>query len=334
MTNANLQADQTIANAAASSKTAIGTTKNAPGVIKRTSAYQIDARAIRRAPGWNPRTEFGDIAGLAQSLAHNGMLNPIRVKRITPTEEAPRALFELIDGERRLSAIELLIKKGKYDEAFPDGIPAVIVEKAQEDVTSLIQMFEANSGKEFEPLEEAAAYQRMRDAGMTLAQIGKAVGRAHLHINEMLALLKADTSLQDAVADGSIGKTVAKKIATSARGDKAKQAELVAQAKAVGTDKTKRVALKAAVHKQRAAKAAKTGKVIKIRALSDVELSQIGSDIATRVVALLAKAELPADTNLREWCKLDTELILAYSIGALSALKVAAGLTNDLDLTA
>ena len=334
MTNANQQAEQIIANAAASSKTVVaGTTKNAPGVLKRTSAYQIDARTIVRREGWNPRFDFGDLAGLAQSLVHNGMLNPIRVKRVTPTEQAPRALFELIDGDRRLSAIEMLIKKGKYDEAFPDGIPAVIVEKSQEDLTSLIQMFEANSGKVFLPMEEAHAYNRMQAEGMTIAQISKAVGRANVHIVGMLAVLKADTSVTDAVVDGSIGKTDAKKIATAARGDKAKQAELVKQAQAAKGDKSKRVALKAAVHKQRAAKAASKGKTIKIRALSDIELSQIGSDIAANVVAFLAKAELPADTDMRAWCKLDPELMLAYTYGALSALKVAAGLTNDLDIT-
>lgn len=238
-------------------------------VTARPSAYNmVDPRSIDRREGWNVRFDFGEIEELAKSIKYQateggvpgGLLNAIRIKR----KEGGR--FELIDGDRRMTAVELLIKwagegnlKG-YD--FPDGIAAVIVAKGQDDLRSLIQMFEANSGKAFLPMEEAAAYKRMREAGMSLEQIGQAVGRNHVHVNNTLALLEAPAELQEAVKKGEVGGTLAKKIAVVGRGNKAKAAELTKAAKAAGKDKKKQRAVKAEVEAARVENAAKKGKTL------------------------------------------------------------------------
>ena len=308
--------------------TAPAKSSNPAGVLKRGNAYSIDPTKIVRADGFNPRFDFGEIDQLATSIKHNGLLNAIRVKRLT-APDAKGNLFTLIDGDRRLTAIEALLKKG---HEFPEGIPAIIVDKAQDDVTSLIQMFEANSGKTFLPLEEATAYKRMQDAGMTIKQICAAVGRKQVHVTETMNILKADESVKDAVTDGSIGKTIAKQIAKVAKGDKEKQKEMVAAAKAVGKDSSKRRALLKDVEKTRAAKAAKTGRILKIRALSDVELSEIGAAMAQELVKALAAAKMDPKDDLLAWVKKDKELIVAYTFGALEALKVAAGGSNNLSV--
>lgn len=222
-------------------------TTNANGITKRTNAYFIDPTKIVRKPGFNPRFDFGDIKELVQSIRHNGLLNSIRVKRVADN-------FELIDGDRRVTAIEHLLKEGFE---FPDGIPAVIVDKSISEVDALIQMFEANSGKPFLPLEEAAAYQRLRDAGLTIKQICEAVGRASVHVTSTLAILKADDSVKAAIKDGSINKTLAKKIATKAKGDQSKQAEMVRTAQ-TGKSGKKLVAEQAEDIKKRPAKKGQT----------------------------------------------------------------------------
>ena len=118
---------------------------------------------------------------------------------------------------------------------------------------------------------------------------------------------------------------------SAAKGDAAKQKELVEQAKDAGTDQKKRRALLKNVEKTRTAKAAKQGKVLKIRAISDAELSEIGSDMATRLMAALEKAELTLELDqLKAWVAQDPELAVAYTFGALQALKVAAGVPNTL----
>lgn len=302
------------------------------GVIKRTNpANQIDPRMVTRREGWNPRFDFGEIDGLATSIRANGMLNAIRVKRLA-TATAAGHVFELVDGDRRLSAVELIIKK--TPDFFTEGIPAVIVDKSQDDVTSLIQMFEANSGKVFLPLEEAAAYKRMQDAGLTLKQIEKATGRSDNSIVGALALLTADESLVDAVKEGKINKGLGKAIAVNARGDKAKQKELTEAAIAAGTDKNKKRAVLKAVDDSRRAKAAKKGLKLKIRALSDAELSVIGAKLAETLATALEGLGLSLDTDMKAWVQGDNngELGAAYLFGALEGLKAAAGIKVDFSI--
>jgi len=189
----------------------------------------INPTAVSRRAGWNPRFDFGEIEELAKSIQANGMLIPIRVKKVGEG-------FELIDGDRRLTAVEHLIAKG---EVFAKGIPALLEDKNSDDLGNLIKMFESNSGKAFLPLEEAAAYKRMRDAGMTLKQIGDKVGRKHVHIVDTLRLLEADDSVKDALKNKKINATTAKAIAKTS---KEKQAGHVEQASGAG--KGKRTQLK------------------------------------------------------------------------------------------
>lgn len=314
-------------NAIETTGKAAGTTANAPGIALRTSAYRAHADSITRREGWNPRFDFGEIDELAKSIKANGLLNPLRVKRIAGAAKTDQFQFELIDGDRRLTAIEKLTKAGY---ALPDGVPVIIVDKAQDDMTSLFQMFEANAGKVFLPLEEAAAYQRMRDAGLTIKQICERVSRKQVHVVATLALMTADSDVTDAIKDGSVNSTMAKKIAVHARGDKAKQKELVAQAKAAGKDKTKKQAVKAAVEKSRQDKAKKAGKTLKIQALTPMQLSELGQELATKLSGLMKDAGRELGEDLRTWVSQDEELLIAYTFGALEALKSAAGAPSEL----
>lgn len=304
----------------------------ASGIVKRSSSYFADPKTITRREGFNPRFDFGEIDDVMQSIKVNGILNPLRVKRIVAGDEraAKGFVFELIDGDRRLTAVEKLLKAGV---TLPDGVPVIIVDKAQTEIQDLVQMFVANEGKPFLPLEEAAAYDRMRKAGMSVKQICQAVGRKQMHVTEILALANADESVKQAVKDGKIGKTMAKQIATHARGDKAKQAELAAEAVAAGKDKGKRRALIRKVDDSRRAKAAKKGKTLKMRALSDAELSTLGASVAARLPKMIMDAAVTMhEKHLDKWISQDDKLAVAFTYGALQALKAAAGVKVKLEV--
>lgn len=322
---------------AAAAETAAPARKEAAGIVKRTSAFNADPRAIGRREGFNPRINFGEIEELAKSIKANTLLQPLRVKRVAPYVRddgkgiygAIPVHFELVDGDRRLTAIELILKKDP--NAFPEGVPVILVDKAQDEIKDLIQMFEANTGKPFEPLEEAAAYDKMRKAGMTVKQIGAAVGRKHMHVMSILALIDGDESLKAAAKAGTIGKTMAKDIAVHARGDAAKQAELTKAAVEAGGDKKKLRAVKAQLDQARRGKAAKKGRTLKIRALSDDQLSALGSTLAEKMATLLKEAGKPLDFDMQAWVGKNEDLALAASFGALQALKAAAGVDIKLE---
>jgi ParB family chromosome partitioning protein len=301
--------------------------KNPAGIVRRPPFNHADPRAITRRAGFNPRFDFGEIGQLAKSIRANGVLMPLRVKRLA--EEEGGKLFELVDGDRRLTAIEQIIAEGGD---FPGGVPVIIVDKSQDDVTSLVQMFETNTGKAFLPLEKAAAFKRMRDAGLTLGDIEKRTGCSDNDIVGSLALLEADDEVVAAVRAGKISGGVAKSIAVNARGDRAKQAELAKEAAAAGKDRGAKRAVLKKIDDARRAKAEKKGLKLKMRALSDADLAEMGAALGETLKARLEAQGIGFDADLREWVSRDPELALAFTFGALEALKAAAGVKVDLHL--
>lgn len=326
----NLAADTQIAAIITAEATKAAGKPLPAGIVKKSTSYNIDPTRITPREGWNNRFDYGDIESLAQGIKSTLAMCPdrpyasdIEVKRLAASDPlAANFDFEIVAGHRRVAATLLLLKKGVV---FPHGVNAHLVDRAQDDKTSLILMFSENNAKPLLPLEEAAALKRMRDLGMTIKEICKAVGRADVHVTDTLALLEADASLKDAVKDGTVGATVAKQIAVVAKGDKAKQAELTKDAVDAGKDKVKRRAVIAKIDATKVAKAAAKGKVLKIRALTDDQLSEIGSKLAKHLLALLKEAKLDAALDLAAWVKQDEKLAVAYTSGALAALRAAAG---------
>ena len=214
---------------------------------------------------------------------------------------------------------------------FPDGVPAKLESKNSDDLDMLVRMFTANTGKAFLPLEQADAFKRMRDAGMTLKQIENATGCSDNTIVGALALLDAHPDVQAAVKSGKLSGGIAKSIAVNARGNKAKQAELAAAAVAAGKDKTKKKAVLTAIDDERRKKAKAAGKKLKMRALTDDQLSTIGKKMADVLVERMASISLAPDTNLTAWLRDgDGDINVAFAFGVLEGLKAAAGMPVDL----
>lgn len=307
---------------------------NPAGILKRSSSYFVDPMMIDDDGDHNTRFELGDIAELATQIkvvlekdpASGGLLNDIRLRRKADGR------YQVIDGRRRFAALKLLLKQGVV---FPDGVPAKLVAKDQDAITSIQQMFLANGGKQMLPLEEAAAFKKLKDAGQTLKEIAATVGRKTMHVSQMLALIDADESLKEAVASGKIGKQLAKNIASTTKGDKAKQKELAAEAVAIGKntkDGKKRRALLKNIDDAKVQKAAAKGKTLKMRALTDDQLAELGEKLSKHLVVLMKEAGLKADTDLRAWAASSEATAAAFTLGALEALKAAAGLKISLEL--
>lgn len=310
----------------------------ASGVIARTTSYMIDPKRVTTKPGWNNRFDMGDITSLADSIrtelardpSTGGLINAIHVKRV----KSPTADFEVVMGHRRTAAIAHLLEQGVE---FPNGIPAVIVDKDSDQLDLVVKLVTENMQKPLLPIEEAYGYKRLLDGGMSPSDIAKAVGRTEVHVRETLSILDASVELQDALKSGAIGATAAKIIATVAKGDEAGQAQLVAAATAAKgagkAAKQAKAALAAQIQAKRDAKALAAGRTVKMRALTDDQLSEIGAKLAKHLVALLKDAKIPEPTTpdaLQVWAKGDEKLAAAYVAGALDALKVAAGMKIDL----
>lgn len=288
------------------------------GVVKSARSYNLDPAAIQRREGWNPRFDFGEIKDLEKSILANGVINPIRVKRLG------NGVFELIDGDRRLTAVQNLIAKG---HAITDGIPCIIEDAKSDDLENLILMFEANSGKSFLPLEEAAAYKRMQDAGMTLKQIVERVGHSHNHIVDTVRLLTAEPEVQQALKDKKIGSTQAKQIAKTSKSSQKQLAEEAAAA--AKAPKAGRRKLKAKIEEERANKRATTK--AKLKPLDPATLADAEADVKELLAQNLDAVGAKAAT-FKSLVQGDAGLTAAATYGILLGIQIALGHKHNFKL--
>ncbi len=130
-----------------------------------------------------PRTAFDEesIAELAESIGELGLLQPLLVR------PAGDGHYELIAGERRLRAAR---------RAGLTEVPVTIVET--DDRGSLERALVENIHREdLNPIEEAAAYRELLDAGgLTQQSLGERLSRNRVTISNALRLLDLPTAIQ------------------------------------------------------------------------------------------------------------------------------------------
>lgn len=123
----------------------------------------------------NTRRQWDGIEELAKNIDEIGLLQPIRVART----EADR--YVLIAGERRLRAVQQL---------GWTHIPAIVA-RAEDVGAWTVEMVSENiQRKDLTPWEEAAAYSQLIEAGMTLEDVARYIGRSKGYVSVLMKLAK------------------------------------------------------------------------------------------------------------------------------------------------
>lgn len=304
----------------------------AAGILSSTKIYRAHPSTIDVQAGHNIRFDFGDIDALAAQIKDQYHKDAVGVLEALNVKRGLDGRFELVSGERRLKAVMQLMQQGL---TFNLGIPINIVDKSTTEVELLIRDFVSNSAKPLLPLEEAQGFKKLQAAGMTIEKIAVATGRGHYHVHASLKLLTADQDVIDAVRDGTIGASLAKDLATKVK-DKKTQKETVAAVRAAGKDKKAHAAAvktaKRTVQENIVKNNARKGKTLKMRALTDAQLSEIGAKMSTHLTTLLKDAGIASAETLLAKCGANNLLAAAFTLGTLQALKVAAGIKINLKL--
>ena len=136
-----------------------------------------------------PRVDFNNdgINELKQSIEENGVLQPIVV------EATSDGMFILHDGERRVRAARL---------AGLTEIPAMILpgSNGKGNETRLLHAMVANlQRKDLNPVEEAEAYKKLHDMGMTVREISKIVGINESRISNKMIILKLEEPIKQLI---------------------------------------------------------------------------------------------------------------------------------------
>jgi ParB family transcriptional regulator, chromosome partitioning protein len=135
-------------------------------------------------PAHNPRTQVSPegLEGLAASIRADGLLHNLVVERL----EGPLPRYRLISGERRLLALQLLIRRGDLPVDY--GVPVSVREHLSQDETLRIATVENLQREELPPLDEMAALTRLARDGERLADLAAQTGLRETTIRRRLRL--------------------------------------------------------------------------------------------------------------------------------------------------
>ena len=137
-----------------------------------------------------PRTRFTETAleELAQSIAANGVVQPIVVRRKGES-------FEIVAGERRWRAAQ---------RAGLRKIPAAVRDVSDDKLLELA-LIENIQRQELNPIEEAKAYRKLIDSmGFTQEALSASVGKERTLIATSMRLLKLSDDIQSLIEDGKL----------------------------------------------------------------------------------------------------------------------------------
>ncbi len=167
--------------------------------------------SVLRRSKLNPRQHFNDegLATLAESIAANGIFQNLTV-RPHPDIEGE---YEIVSGESRHRAVEILIKSGRATESY--AMPVVIHDI--DDTTALeIAMAENMARRDLTPMEEARGLAELKKRGVSTAQMAEKLGCTQRHVQLRLKLVEGLTAeAQEALEAGKINVETARVLATA-----------------------------------------------------------------------------------------------------------------------
>ena len=160
------------------------------GQAAETELLRLPLDAIHPNPK-QPRRRFEPeaTAGLASSLKHQGVLQPVVVR--------PRAAggYELVAGERRWRAAR---------EAGLETLPALVRETDDRE-TLLLSLVENVAREDLSPVEEARAYAALVDEfELSLGELAERVGRSKAGVSNRLRLLELPEEVLWMLARGEL----------------------------------------------------------------------------------------------------------------------------------
>jgi len=140
---------------------------------------------------FQPRTVFDEtkIEELARTIHTHGIIQPIVVR------ELEGAQFEIIAGERRFRAVQML---GWVD------VP-VIIKNLSDTETASVALIENLQREELTPIEEAMAYGKLLEIhNLTQEALAQRLGKGQSTVANKLRLLKLPEEVQEALLQKSI----------------------------------------------------------------------------------------------------------------------------------
>ncbi len=140
--------------------------------IGKKTMYELSPAIIEIEPGFNVRTDMGDMASLTADIRFSGVKMPLQIRR-------EGARYFLVDGHRRLQAALAAVVK---------TVPCVMEERGATEADRVFSMLSRNAGKPLTDVEQGEAYRRLIGFGNGLRAIAKRTGHTTEYIQGCMSL--------------------------------------------------------------------------------------------------------------------------------------------------
>lgn len=176
--------------------------------VKRTDGLvnvpfkNIRIRTLKGGKRFNRREDMGDLVALADSIAEIGLIHPLDVYIL----EDGLAIIE--DGERRYRAIEIVRGRSMELKQQFEYVTCKLSTNVYTDNDRLIIQMTANTGKPFEPMEEAEIFKTLVETyKMNMPEIARKTGKSVPYIEQRLILANASSEEKDLISKKKIKPT-------------------------------------------------------------------------------------------------------------------------------
>lgn len=153
---------------------------------KEAQLQELPVAKIKPATD-NPRSKVGNVDDLAASIKSSGVLEPLIVMQ-------RNGHYDVVAGHRRLAGAK---------KAGLKTVPAIVRDFTEQERQE-VMLIENLQREDLSPLEEARAYQRLTELGLSQRELAKRVGRTQPHISKRLALLVLPAHVQKELDAGGI----------------------------------------------------------------------------------------------------------------------------------
>lgn len=185
-------------------------TQDEGDTASHSGLVDIELASLATNP-FQPRTDFdeGEIAGLAASIANQGLLQPLVVRKKVDG-------YQIISGERRYRAVSTL---------GWTQIPCIVKTDITDREMLEMALVENLQRENLNEIETALAYQSLLlECNLSHEELSHKIGKSRAAISNALRLLKLPASLQTMVRTGALAMGHAR--ALLALADEARQKEL------------------------------------------------------------------------------------------------------------
>jgi ParB family transcriptional regulator, chromosome partitioning protein len=156
----------------------------------KNEVHNVSIGSIKTNP-FQPRLDFNEeeIAGLADSIKRQGLLQPIVVRQ-------KENVFEIISGERRFRAFQVLKR---------DAVPCIIKQNISDREMLELALIENIQREELNEIEKAVAYQKLLlEYNYTHDQLSEQIGKSRATITNSIRLLNLPEEIQKKVRSNEI----------------------------------------------------------------------------------------------------------------------------------